>query len=149
MTDGQNFFHFGPSDNRRKASNRRDVVAKSPAETPAESKIPPPEQVTKTPEASVIKQQANFDFESSGNDAGFVQWRAGRKMAAEELARKLNMPLGHEVEVWLVGGIRLRGKLHLETEVLFVEEESVRHLPLVVDKVSFTYREIESCVRLD
>ncbi len=61
----------------------------------------------------------------------------------------MNLPLGHRVEVWLSGGIRLRGILRLQEEVLFIEEERVRHLDLVVDKVPFTYRELESCVRLD
>jgi hypothetical protein len=37
----------------------------------------------------------------------------------------------------------------LEEEVLFIDEERVRHLGLVVDNVPFTYRELESCVRLD
>jgi hypothetical protein len=37
----------------------------------------------------------------------------------------------------------------LEEEVLFIDEERVRHLRLVVDNVPFTYRELESFVRLD
>ena len=70
-------------------------------------------------------------------------------MAVEELARRIHLPLGHQVEVWLYGGIRLRGKLRLREEILSIEEDSVRHLELAVDKVSFTYREMESCVRMD
>jgi hypothetical protein len=61
----------------------------------------------------------------------------------------MGVPLGHEVEVWLTGGIRLRGRLRLQEELLFIEEDSVRHLGLMVDHVAFTYREMESCVRLD
>jgi len=72
-----------------------------------------------------------------------------RKLAAVSLARQLNLPLGHQVEVWLLGGVRLRGLLRLREEQLLVEEERVRHLDLMVDRVPFTYREIESCVRLD
>lgn len=53
------------------------------------------------------------------------------------------------MEVWLYGGVRLRGKLRLREEVLVIEEERVRHLELLVDHVAFTYREMESCVRLD
>lgn len=70
-------------------------------------------------------------------------------MAVAELARRMNLPLGHQVEVWLCGGIRLRGKLRLQEEMLFIEEERVRHIELVVDGVMFTYRDMESCVRLD
>ena len=70
-------------------------------------------------------------------------------MAAEELARRIGLPLGHQVEVWLYEGIRLRGKMRLQEEVLFIEEERLRHLGLVVDHVPFAYREMESCVRMD
>jgi hypothetical protein len=51
--------------------------------------------------------------------------------------------------VWLQGGIRLRGELRLQEEALFIQEERIRHLGLMVDKVPFTYREMESCVRMD
>jgi hypothetical protein len=34
-------------------------------------------------------------------------------------------------------------------ETLFIDEERVRHLDLLVDHVRFTYPEMESCVRLD
>jgi hypothetical protein len=74
---------------------------------------------------------------------------AARQMAIEAAAQKLNLPLGHSVEVWLRGGIRLRGKLRLRTEVLFIEEDRLRGLALELDGVTFTYAEIESCVRLE
>jgi len=96
-----------------------------------------------------MNMQGQFNFEADGTDRGYTQWLTGRQMAARELARRMNLPLGHQVEVWLLGGIRLRGRLRLEEEVLFVDEEHVRHLGLVVDNVAFTYRELESCVRLD
>jgi hypothetical protein len=96
-----------------------------------------------------MSTQGQFNFEAAGTDRGYTQWLTGRRMAVEELARRMNLPLGHQVEVWLLGGIRLRGKLRLEEEVLFIDEERVRHLGLAVDKVPFTYREMESCVRLD
>ena len=73
----------------------------------------------------------------------------GANAAVQELARRLGLPLDHQVEVWLCGGIRLRGKLRLQEEILFIEEERVRHLGLVVDHVAFTFREMESCVRMD
>ena len=77
-----------------------------------------------------------------------VLFKSGN-LAARELARRINLPIGHEVEIWLYGGVRLRGKLRLKEEKLFIEEERVRHLELLVDHVVFTYREMESCVRLD
>jgi hypothetical protein len=39
----------------------------------------------------------------------------------------------------------LRGKLQLQEEMLFIEEDCVRHLGLQVDQVPFTIREMESC----
>jgi hypothetical protein len=93
--------------------------------------------------------QGELDFQASGAVDGHAKWVALRRMSAEAAARQLNLPVGHRVEVWLRGGIRLRGTLRLVSEVLFVEEERVRQLALVLDGVTFTYAEIESCVRLD
>ncbi len=96
-----------------------------------------------------MNTQGQLNFEADGAEQGYNQWLTGRRMSSQEMARRLNLPLGHAVEVWLLGGIQLRGKLRLQEEVLFIEEERVRYLGLVVDKVPFTYREMESCVRLD
>jgi hypothetical protein len=93
--------------------------------------------------------QAQFNFDTVGDASGYTQWLAARKIAVADLAHRINLPLGHQVEVWLYGGVRLRGRLRLAEEILFVEEERVRHLELVVDHVPFTYRDMESCVRLD
>jgi hypothetical protein len=96
-----------------------------------------------------MNAQGEFDFDTSGPGDGYTHWLAGRKLAAVELARRLNLPLDYPVEVWLRGGIRLRGKLRLQEECLLMEEDHVRHLGLEVDRVSFTIREMESCVRMD
>lgn len=96
-----------------------------------------------------LNLQSELNFGEDGSDDGHACWLAGRQIATEILARKMGVPLGHEVEVWLLGGVRLCGKLRLEEETLFIEEERVRHLGLRIDKVNFTYREMESCVRLD
>lgn len=96
-----------------------------------------------------MSPQDELDFNAGGTGEGHAHWMAGRKLAADELARRLNLPLHHEVEVWLVGGIRLQGKLQLQEEVLFVEEDQVRQLGLRIGRTTFTVREMESCVRLD
>lgn len=95
-----------------------------------------------------MNDQTEFNFDGSGGE-GFDQWLAGRRMTAIELARRMTLPVGHQVEVWLVGGVRLRGKLRLREELLFIEEDRVRHLELMVDRVAFAYREAESCIRTD
>src|SRR6267142_1292804 len=96
-----------------------------------------------------LNLQNELNFGEDGGSEGYTRWLVGRQVATEILARKMGLPLGHEVEIWLIGGLRLRGKLRLQQETLFIEEERVRHLELRVDKVAFTYREMESCVRLD
>jgi hypothetical protein len=96
-----------------------------------------------------VRRQREFNFKGHASEAGYDGWLAGRRLAVEELARRMGLPLGHQVEVWLTGGIRLRGKLRLWEEVIFIEEDRVRHLEMLVDHFSFAYREMESCVRLD
>jgi len=96
-----------------------------------------------------VSDQSEFNFEPTTSPDGYTRWLAGRRVLAEELARRIHLPLGHQVEVWLYGGIRLRGKLRLKEEMLLIEEERVRHLELMVDGVPFTYRDMESCVRID
>ncbi len=96
-----------------------------------------------------MQLQSEFSFQDGGTDTGYSHWVAVRQMAAHEAAQKLNLPVGRDVEVWLRGGIRLRGKLRLVNDLLFVEEHQVKNLPLVLDGVPFTYAEIESCVALD
>jgi len=96
-----------------------------------------------------MAQQGQLDFDSIGDDSGHAKWLVGRQMAAAELARKIGLPLEHVVEVWLRGNVRLRGRLRLRDQVLFIEESAVNHLELAVDNVPFTIAEMESCVRLD
>ena len=93
--------------------------------------------------------QDEFDFGTGSAGEGYHRWLAQRQQALVELARKLNLPLYHPVEVWLVGGIRVRGKLQLQEEILFVPEDHVPQLRLRVDQVPFLIHEMESCVRLD
>ena len=93
--------------------------------------------------------QGEFNFEAQSTNDGHTRWLEGRRLAARELARQLHLPVGHQVEVWLFGGVRLRGQLQLREEMLFIEEERIRHMELMVDHVAFAYREMESCVRLD
>lgn len=99
--------------------------------------------------SATVSQQSEFEFGCSTSETGYSKWVTTRRVAGQEVARRLGLPLGHLVEVWLTGQIRLRGRLRLQEEVLFVEEDRVRHLGLAVDHTTFAYREMESCVRLD
>jgi len=46
-----------------------------------------------------MNAQAEFNFEAGAEGEGYSRWLAERKVAAIELARRLNLPLQHEVEV--------------------------------------------------
>jgi len=97
-----------------------------------------------------VHSQRELNFGTKGaSEAGYNNWLAIRQLAVEEVAKRMNLPLGHEVEVWLTGGIRLRGRLRLQEGLIFIEEDRVRHLGLTIENVAFTYREMESCVRTD
>ncbi len=96
-----------------------------------------------------MNAQGELDFSNGNTSEGFTRWQAERKLALLELARKINLPLNHPVEVWLPGGIRLRGKLLLSEEKLLLTEDGAEPLRLQVDNVPFLIHEMESCVRLD
>ena len=96
-----------------------------------------------------MNAQDEFDFGAARADDGYTRWLAQRQLAHLELARKINLPLDHQVEVWLAGGVRLRGKLQLQEEKLFLDQDTLKQLRLQVDHVPFSVSEMESCVRLD
>ena len=98
---------------------------------------------------AIMNLQGQLDFNPGATETGYSNWLAGRQISREALARRLNLPLGHEVEVLLQGNVRLKGKLRLQEEKLLMEEESIRHLELQVDHVRFRAGELERCVRLD
>ncbi len=101
-----------------------------------------------------MSEQGTLNFDAPGDGggalgAGHARWLFDRLRAKKALARKLNLPLGHDVEVWLHGGIRLRGELCLKEELLFVENDRVNELELLIGKATFLAHDIESCVRMD
>ena len=96
-----------------------------------------------------MNPQDELNFGAGGPNDGYNRWLTERERAAVEVGRRLGLPIGREVEVWLVGGIRLRGKLRFREEMLFIEEDHVRRVGLEVDHVPFTMSEMESCIRLD
>ena len=94
-----------------------------------------------------LSEQLNLDFSSGAPEQGYARWQAERRAARQQLARKMGLPLGQNVEVRLLSGIVLRGRLALRDEMLFVPEKRDFNLEFVVDGVPFTAAEIESCVR--
>ena len=96
-----------------------------------------------------VDQQPEMDFGASLPRDGLEQWREQRRAMTKRLGQELGLPLDREVEVWLTGGVRLRGRLRLREEMLFIETPRELNIELVVDGVAFKWTEIESCVRTD
>ena len=94
-------------------------------------------------------EQCELSWYASPERDGHAMWQRQRREAMSQLARKLGLPLGHPVEVWLRGDIRLRGTLRLREEMLFMPDDQECNLQLTVDGVHFTTAEMESCVRRD
>jgi small nuclear ribonucleoprotein (snRNP)-like protein len=90
--------------------------------------------------------QPSFEYDRPGPD-GFSHWRKQREKQLLELSKNLGLPLNHQVEVWLRGGIRLRGILKLKENLLFLPERS--SVELMLGEVCFSPAEIESCIRVD
>lgn len=93
-----------------------------------------------------LPDQPELAFGSSANELGYKNWWQPRREAMTQLASQRNLPLGHSVEVWLRGGIRLRGTLRLCEEILFVRNDQ-HGLQLTGDGVKFNEGEMESWVR--
>ena len=93
--------------------------------------------------------QSELPFDSSAANPGYDDWPAARRAAKLELGKRLGLPLGHQVELWLRGNVRLRGRLELAEEKLFLPEGNDAHLPLAIGRTVFEAGEIESCVRMD
>src|SRR5512145_2900300 len=93
--------------------------------------------------------QMELDFGLSRVSPGYERWQEQRRAATEALARQMGFPLGHEVEIWLRDGMRLRGLLRLKEEKLFVPEKRDPDVELAVGRVPFRPADVESCLRLD
>ena len=101
-------------------------------------------------ETATPQGELNFFGDGTGGGAdGLVHWQQQRARALKRLARQSGLPLGHPVEVWLRGNVRLRGELKLREEKLFLIDDPEPKLELVVEGVPFSAADIESCVRTD
>jgi hypothetical protein len=97
-----------------------------------------------------VELQPELPWEGARGQAdGLSRWRAGRLAALADLRRRLGLPLGHEVEVELTGGMTLRGRLELEEVVLPADPRELDRICFRVGRVRFRRPEIARCVRLD
>ena len=94
-------------------------------------------------------EQFEFAFSESSPEAqGAMPWREEWMRAAEELCRRLAMPLNDRAEVRLIQGPILRGQLCLAEEQLSPDGDRHR-LALRIGQTPFRLGEMESVVRLD
>lgn len=92
--------------------------------------------------------QTEITFGNEAAEEGFNAWRAELSEAMKRLSRELGIPLGADVEVWLHGQIRLRGRLLLDDGCSSKDLNSEEKLSLRVQGVAFKISEMISCVRL-
>lgn len=52
-----------------------------------------------------------IEYSQSGD--GYAAWQQQRLQATKQISQKLGLPLGHEVELRLLDGVILRGRLRL------------------------------------
>lgn len=85
--------------------------------------------------------QIEFGFDQPRETDGYCIWARQREEEMREMGRRLGLPLGHPVEVWLKDGTLLKGRLLLRGEE--------KDWEFVIGRVGFKATEIESCIRLD
>jgi hypothetical protein len=96
--------------------------------------------------------QQEFDFSKAVHAPAPIDpvdtWREARKRELLELSKALGLPLGKRVEIWLKGGVRLRGTLRLREETLLHAETTAQDAVFEIDNVPFRTGDFESCVAL-
>jgi hypothetical protein len=97
-----------------------------------------------------VQSEFNFDFQTTfgSDDDALSHWRKQREQEQLSLAKSLGLPIGAEAEVWLKGGVRLRGRLELDEEMLLHASASTHNTKFLIGRTPFLYSEVESCVRL-
>lgn len=94
-----------------------------------------------------MQGELDFNASSSREVDAIALWRKQRAEEQVALARKLGLPIGKKVEVWLRGGVRLRGGLQLHEDQL-IHSEATGGTRFAVDGTPFLVEEMESCIRI-
>jgi hypothetical protein len=94
-----------------------------------------------------MQTELNFDDPPTPIGDGRSLWHRQREEQQLALAKKLGLPIGQNVEVWLRGGVRLRGRLQFHEEALIQSIED-QNSKFAVDGVPFQVRDLESCIRI-
>jgi hypothetical protein len=76
-------------------------------------------------------------------------WRDGLRRQQIACAKALLLPVGSQVEVWLKGGIFLKGRLEFQEEMLLRADLDLENPKLRIGRTPFCRADLESCVRVD
>src|SRR5438105_5803642 len=89
-----------------------------------------------------------LSFEFAGNaGAGLALWREQQRAVLRRLGSELGLPVGSVCEVVLTSGIQLRGCLVFDEADLFPSATRTDAM-LRIGSVSFSFKEIDGCVRI-
>ncbi len=91
----------------------------------------------------------NFDDAPPAPDKGMDSWRATMNDTRQKLSRRTGLPIGQLVQISLVSGIAVNGKLLVQDEWLEQGGAHPERIVFEVDGVSFLMKEIASCVRIE
>ena len=80
-----------------------------------------------------------IEYSQSGD--GYAAWQQQRLQATKQISQKLGLPLGHEVELRLLDGVILRGRLRLREELLFPEMQDLGNVELAIGRATFKHSE--------
>lgn len=93
--------------------------------------------------------QGEFAFDASPGQDQESAWHRERQEAVRALAEKLGLPLEQHVEVRLLDGVILQGRLRVREETLFLDRVDTGNLELAIGRATFRHGDIGACVRLD
>lgn len=92
--------------------------------------------------------ELSWDQSSAGAD-GHASWMEQRRAALAAAGKALGLPLGHEVDLELRDGCRMRGVLRLAEDGLFVDVTRDKPPLLRVDRCTFGLGDMVSCVKVE
>ncbi|MBE7501115.1 MAG: hypothetical protein HS113_12560 [Verrucomicrobiales bacterium] len=93
--------------------------------------------------------QGEFAFDASPGRNRESAWHRERQEAVRTLAEKLGLPLEQLVEVRLLDGVILQGRLRVREETLFLDRVDTANIDLAIGRATFRHGDIKACVRLD
>ncbi|MGI8604064.1 MAG: hypothetical protein ACR2OZ_13880 [Verrucomicrobiales bacterium] len=93
-----------------------------------------------------IQPELDLDAPAGSGTAGWEHWRAERDRQMFELSKQMGLPLGRQVEIELVNGPVLRGRLLLDSPELFLPSRGYTQVRLRIGRAVFEAAHVSQCV---